>query len=225
MPLGRAPFCPPVDLIPDPADEGRHLRHGAGNHIVVPFGKRFGPGAEGGEVGEAESLRNALYDLDFLADRVHGREMRLGEEDRQRNGREAAAAPHVEHPRSRGEGADLGDGERVQHVPQVKLVEILARDHVDLGVPVGVQCVQRLNCPRCGRVRSGKYLSIRAIIRFVGVEVFFRQVGVVRSAAFAGRKRQDFSSAAIRRHICSRARWIWVLTVPSGSSSFMAISS
>ena len=33
---------------------------------------------------------------------------------------------------------------------------------------------------------------------------------MVRSAAFAGRKRQDFSSAAIRRHICSRARCIWV---------------
>ena len=80
--------------------------------------------------------------------------MRLGEEDRQRNGREAAAAPHVEHPGTRGEGADLGDGERVQHVPQVKLVEILARDHVDLGVPVGVQCVQRFELPalRAGQV-------------------------------------------------------------------------
>lgn len=68
--------------------------------------------------------------------------MRLGKEDRQRHRREAAAAPHVEDTGTGIERTDLGNGERMQHMAQVELVEILARDDVDLGVPVGVKAVQ-----------------------------------------------------------------------------------
>ena len=53
--------------------------------------------------------------------------------DRQRHRREAAAAPHVEDTGTGIERTDLGNGERMQHMAQVELVEILARDDVDLG--------------------------------------------------------------------------------------------
>lgn len=67
----------------------------------------------------------------------------FGEEDRQRNRRKAAAAADVENARPGVERADLGNSQRVEHVTQVQLVEILARDDVDLRVPVGVKVVQR----------------------------------------------------------------------------------
>ena len=40
------------------------------------------------------------------------------------------------------DAADLGNSQRVEHVTQVQLVEILARNDVDLRVPVGIEVGQ-----------------------------------------------------------------------------------
>ena len=134
--------------------------------------------------------------------------MRLGKEDRQRHRREAAAAPHVEDTGAGIERTDLGNGERMQHMAQVELVEILARDDVDLGVPVGVEAVQ-----------GGELLPLQ--FRQAG-EIFVDKFHADRFFRGGG---QFFSPSVIRRHICSRARCICVLTVPSGNLRLAAISS
>ena len=59
------------------------------------------------------------------------------------SGKRIASAADVENARPGVERADLGNSQRVEHVTQVQLVEILARDDVDLRVPVGVKVVQR----------------------------------------------------------------------------------
>ena len=79
----------------------------------------------------------------LLANGVRRRKARLGEHDGQRHAREAAAAPHVEDARARFEAAHFGYGQRVEQVRQVELVEVLARDDVDLRIPVGVKAVKR----------------------------------------------------------------------------------
>ena len=82
---------------------------------------------------------NLPHDPDLLADRIDQRETNLREKDGQRNPRETASAPHVQHPRTGVERTHLRDGQPVQHMPQVKLVDVLTRNDVDPVVPFAVQ--------------------------------------------------------------------------------------
>ena len=76
--------------------------------------------------------------------------------NRQRHRREAPAAAHVEDPGPGVEGTDFGNGQRVQHVSEVELVEILARDDIDLGIPPGIEVIERRELPplRLGDIRK-----------------------------------------------------------------------
>ena len=74
----------------------------------------------------------------LLADAVDEEEVTLGEEDRQRDAREATARTEVDDPRTRLEADHLGDTERMQDMVFVERVNILARDDVDLGVPLSI---------------------------------------------------------------------------------------
>ena len=141
--VGQRPFLSLFEPVPDPADKFGHGRHGARNDVVESLRQGLDPHAAGREVRKPEARRNPFDHGYLLADGVRSRETGLRKEDRQRHRRESAAAPHVENPRSVAERADLGDGQRMQHVTQVELVEILARNDVDLRVPVGIEVVQR----------------------------------------------------------------------------------
>ena len=136
-------FLSLFEPVPDPADKFGHGRHGARNDVVETLFEGLDPHAAGRQVPQPERSGDPFDHRDLLADRIRGGEVCPGKEDRQRHGRESAAAPHVENPRSVAERADLGDGQRMQHVTQVELVEILARNDVDLRVPVGIEVVQR----------------------------------------------------------------------------------
>ena len=58
--------------------------------------------------------------------------------------RESAAGAEVEDARAGTETDGLGDGQRVEHVVLVELVDVLAGDDVDLRVPVVVEGVEGL---------------------------------------------------------------------------------
>ncbi len=131
------------DERPNPAREGRHVGHGARDDVVEPLRELLGTAVARFEVGDARPFGHGAHHGDLLADRVDGRKTCLGEEDRQRHRGEAPSAADVEHPRAGREGADAGDGQRVEHVAQVELIEILARDDVDAGVPLGVERPER----------------------------------------------------------------------------------
>lgn len=141
--VGQGAALSAFEAVPNPVHEFGHGRNGARNDVIVAFRKRFGTRAAGFQIPQTQSRGHAFDDGDLLADGIDGRETRFGEEDRQRNRRKAAAAADVENARPGVERADLGNSQRVEHVTQVQLVEILARDDVDLRVPVGVKVVQR----------------------------------------------------------------------------------
>ena len=87
--------------------------------------------------------------------------MRLGKEDCEGHRRETAAATDIEDTGAGLEAAHLGDGQRMEDVTQVELVEILARNNVDLGVPIGIEVPQRGEAPLLLGVEVGKVFENR----------------------------------------------------------------
>ena len=93
-------------------------------------------------VRQPKGLGDRCGDLDLLAYAIHEEELTLGEEDRQRDPREAAPCAEVEDTRAGLEADHLCDAQRVQDVMLVEGVDVLAGDDVDLGVPVAVEGIQ-----------------------------------------------------------------------------------
>ena len=114
--------------------------HHSARHHIVEFLAAFAYVAVlEGHVGQTDSLGYGLRHPDFLANAVDEMEPALGVHDSQRNAREAAAGPHVEES-SAGSGLkELRYGERMEYVVGIQVVDILAGDHVDFAVPVGIQ--------------------------------------------------------------------------------------
>lgn len=74
--------------------------------------------------------------LHLLADAVDEVEPHIREEYGKRQTGDAPSGSEVEHARAWGELEESGDGERVKHMVHLKVIDILARDDVDLGVPL-----------------------------------------------------------------------------------------
>lgn len=124
---------------PYPLDECGHVGDGARDGIVEPAVYLFDARVQHLDVADSRTFGYAAYDRRLLGYRVHGREPRLGEEYGQRYARETAAAADIDDARPRIETADAGNGQRMEYVAYVELVEVLARNDVDFRVPVGVQ--------------------------------------------------------------------------------------
>ena len=124
-------------------DELRRARHGPRHDVVETLADLLDTYVASLDVGYACRLAYAFDDGDLLAYGVCGHEVRLGEHYGQRHAREASAAADVEDAGAAVETADGGNGERMEHVTYVQLAEILARDDVYAGVPLGVGFVQR----------------------------------------------------------------------------------
>ena len=96
----------------------------------------------GGDIGEAEGGDDLVADAYLLADAIDQMELRLGEHDGQRYAGEAAAGAEVHDAGAGAEMDNLGDAQRVEDMVLIEVVDVLARDDIDLGIPVVVEGVE-----------------------------------------------------------------------------------
>ena len=80
--------------------------------------------------------------MNLLADGIDEMELGLREHDGKGDTREAAARAEVHDAGARLEANHFGNGERVQDMMLVEVVDILARDDVYLAVPVAVERIE-----------------------------------------------------------------------------------
>ena len=90
------------------------------------------------DIGQSYRFGYALGHLNFLAHPVNQMKPAFGKENSQGNTGKSAAGTHVENRRAVGELDGLGNAQRVEYVVQIEVVDILARDYVNLGIPVGI---------------------------------------------------------------------------------------
>ena len=102
----------------------------------------LGAGVLGGDIGEAEGGDDLVADAYLLADAIDQVELRLGEHDGQGYAREAAAGAEVHDAGAGAEVDDFGDAQRVEDMVLIEVVDVLARDDIDFGVPVVVEGVE-----------------------------------------------------------------------------------
>ena len=127
--------------------------------------------------GMADFLRHPY----LLAGTVDQLEFRLWEKDGQWDTWESSSCAEIQHFRTRPEVDGLGDGQRVQHMMLVEVVDVLPRDDVDLGVPVAVQAVEGLKLcelPVCqlgevfaNEIHHGTYSGLRISCKSVSDSV------------------------------------------------------
>ena len=71
-------------------------------------------------------------------------EMRVGEQNCQWYGREASTSAQVQHFCSWRKLNESRDGQRVQDMVDLKIINVLARYDINLGIPLRIECEQRL---------------------------------------------------------------------------------
>ena len=143
MPLGRGAALSAFEAVPNPVHEFGHGRNGARNDVIVAFRKRFGTRAGGSRFRRPSPAVTPSTTAIFL--RMESTAVKRASGKRIASGTDGKPPPQ---PTSRmrapaSNAQTFGNSQRVEHVTQVQLVEILARDDVDLRVPVGVKVVQR----------------------------------------------------------------------------------
>ena len=92
---------------------------------------------------QSDSVANLLSHAYLLARSVNQLKIAFGKENGQRNTWETATRTEVQNLGAWGKLNHLADGQRVQHVVFVQVVDVLARNDVYLGVPVTIQSVER----------------------------------------------------------------------------------
>ena len=126
--------------------------YGPRNDIVEGVRKRFGPGVYHGYVWELNGFRYAARHQGFLADGIAQGEPRLREQDGQRDAGETPSRSQIKDVRAAGpptvkeRGLLLlqvpGDGQRMQDVVGIQIVNVFAGNHIDFFVPLAIQAVQ-----------------------------------------------------------------------------------
>lgn len=92
---------------------------------------------------EADGLGDGFGYAHLLAYTVDEAELYLGEEYGERYAGESATCAEVEDAGAGAEVDDLGDAEGVEDVVEVEVVNVLAGDDIDFGVPVFVKGLKR----------------------------------------------------------------------------------
>ena len=88
---------------------------------------------------QTDGLTDFLCHSDLLARAVDEFELTVGEENGQRNARETTSSAEIEDLTARTETDHLGNGHRMEHMVLVEVIDILARDDVDLVVPIAIE--------------------------------------------------------------------------------------
>ena len=106
-------------------------------------------------------IAGILYSLqlytDFLACTVDELELAFREENREGHTWESATCTEVENAGTWAEVDNLGYGQRVEHMMLVELVDILARNDINLSVPVAIEFA------KCGKLLQLYIVKIREI--------------------------------------------------------------
>ena len=95
-------------------------------------------------VGQADAFSHGFGHVYLLARAVDETPLRVREQDGQGYARKATTRTEIQHLRAGPKVQKLGDGQRVQHMVLVEIVNVFARDDVDLAVPVAVETVECL---------------------------------------------------------------------------------
>ena len=130
------------NVLTDDLGEIGQGHHGTAHYEVILFLLFLTAQVDGLTVLEADGLADFLRHADLLTRTVDEFELALGEEDGQGNAWETAARAEVEDACAWTKADDLGNGQGVEYVVLVKLVDVLTRDDVDLRVPVTVEGVE-----------------------------------------------------------------------------------
>lgn len=91
---------------------------------------------------QPQSTRHLLAHPYLLANGVNQMEPNLRKHDGKRNARKAAARTEVHNARAGFEANQFGNGKAVQNMMFVEVVDVLARDDVNLAVPVAIKRIE-----------------------------------------------------------------------------------
>lgn len=134
-----------LDVLPYASHQVNHwhdcARH---NKVVVLLLDVFATSMSELHVVQLNGFSHSLSHLQFLPDAVNQMETRIWEKYSQRNARESATAPQVEDMRVGAELYHLCDGQGMKHMMQVEVLDVLARNDINLSVPVRVQSIECL---------------------------------------------------------------------------------
>ena len=97
---------------------------------------------DGLDVLQADAFGYGAGYLDFLADAVHQVEPAFRAENGQWDAGKSAACAYVHDGGAGAETNHLGDAQTVQHVVGVEIVDVLAGDDVDLGIPFSIERIE-----------------------------------------------------------------------------------
>jgi hypothetical protein len=85
---------------------------------------------------------DSLNHLDFLGNGIYQGKLYLREKNGKRDPWKSTAGTGIEHPGAWLESDKSGYGERVQYMMQIKIIDILSGNHVDLFVPRPVKSIK-----------------------------------------------------------------------------------
>ena len=97
---------------------------------------------EGFDIGQSDASGHLGGYPDFLADAVDQPKMTFGKHDGQGYAGKASARSDVENAGAGLEVDVLGDGQRMEHMMEIQVVDVLAGDDIDLRVPIAIKRVE-----------------------------------------------------------------------------------
>ena len=95
-----------------------------------------------GDICKTEGLHDLVAYANLLTNRIDKMEMNVGEHNRQRNAREATACAEVHDPCVWTEIDNLCYAKRMEDVVLIEVVNILAGDDVNLGIPIVIERIE-----------------------------------------------------------------------------------
>ena len=146
----------PFDVLAHECGEGFHVCDAAADDEVVASAFLDGVAVRRLHVLESQGVGDGLCYAHFLPNAVDECELAFGEHDGEGYAWESAACSEVEDFRCGAQRDNLRDGEAVEYVVRVEVVDVLAGDDVYLCVPVAIQAVEGgvLLALRGGEVRE-----------------------------------------------------------------------
>ena len=131
-----------MDELAREADQFLQTHHSAADHEVELLLHVFASPVQGADVLQPKGFGHSSCDLDLLANTIDQQELAFGEENRQRDAGETTARAEVEDMCPRLETYHLCDAQRVEDVVLVEGIDVLARDDIDLRIPVAIEGVK-----------------------------------------------------------------------------------
>jgi hypothetical protein len=130
------------DVLTDNLDEVREGHDGAADDEMEAVVLVLTAPVDGLAVLQSDGSDDLLGDTNLLAGAVDEAERALGKEDGKGDAGEAAAGAEIEETGAGTEGGHTGDGEGMEDMVEIEVVDVLTGDDVDLLVPLAVECVE-----------------------------------------------------------------------------------